>query len=424
MFFHDWIFLIFTGGTLLNALIALNSPKHLILFAFNFLFSLFVGWKAAADPSIIYSKQGPEHARLCSASGYPKSKNFVEDCNMIGSLSAMSSLFPNQRVKSGNQQSELFYKAPASAYEKRLYGLAKSLISSHPATSLIVWVNGNIIFEAYQYGRTDKTKFASFSMQKSLLGQLVGIAIDEGKISSLSDKVTEYYPALADTGWSEVSILQALTMTSAMPADQRGLLVPILFRNQSVTNGLKGLSKPTGKHGVSFRYNDANSLVLGKVIEGAYKQKLAVVLSRKIWSKIGAESDATVLTNNKGEAVSSAFFNARSRDYLRWGLLFLSDGKNFQGEQVISKRWVDEIAGKGELTRTCPMRRGCLPGGFGYSAHNWLLPRSDGYIFMGKYGQEVAIFPKSNTVVVLTGASKDPIMKSMYFREIIAAASR
>lgn len=395
--------------------------KNIIFSTFIFLFS---SSPVISENSIIYSKTGPNHEKFCSGQGYPKSQNYVKDCNMIGSFGDMSSLFPYKKVKKGSQIFELKRTLPSSPRAEALHDIAKKLISDHPASSLLVWSDGGIIFEAYQYGMNEKTLFTSFSMQKSFLGQLIGVALSEGKISSLNDKVTKYYPELAGTGWSEVSVLQALTMTSAMPVDQRGLLVPILYKNMSVTDSLKQYSKATGAHGTSFRYNDANSLVLGRVLENAYGESLATIISKKIWSKIGAESDGTILTNKRGEVVSNAFFNARSRDYLRWGLLLLSKGKNAFGDRVIPEDWVDQISGKGDLTSKCPLRRGCLPGGFGYSAQTWLVPNSDGFLFMGKYGQEVAIFPKSKTVIVMTGASKEPIMKSKYFFALLREAGR
>ena len=379
---------------------------------------------AISENSIIYSKIGPNHEKFCSGQGYPRSRDYVKDCNMIGSFGDMSSLFPHKKIKKGSQIFELKHKLPSSPREEALHNIAKKLISDHPASSLLVWSDGGVIFEAYQYGMNEKTLFTSFSMQKSFLGQLIGVALSEGKISSLNDKVTKYYPELAGTGWSEVSVLQALTMTSAMPVDQRGLLVPILYKNMSVTESLKRYSKATGPHGSSFRYNDANSLVLGKVLENAYGEGLASITSKKIWSKIGAESDGTILTNKRGEVVSNAFFNARSRDYLRWGLLLLSKGKNAFGDQVIPEDWVDQISGKGDLTSKCPLRRGCLPGGFGYSAQTWLAPNSDGFLFMGKYGQEVVIFPSTRTVIVMTGAWKDSIMTSKYFSAILREAGK
>jgi CubicO group peptidase (beta-lactamase class C family) len=398
-----------------------NSRKKII---YSILLFLITSSPAMSEQSIIYSNIGPNHQELCSGQGYPKSRNYINDCNMIGSFGDMSSLFPHTKVKKGREIFELPYKSPSSPKENRLYNIAANLISDHPATSLIIWADGGIIFEAYQYGMNENTLFTSFSMQKSFLGQLIGVALNEGKISSLDDKVTKYYQELTGTGWSDVSLLQALTMTSSMPVDQRGLLVPILFKNMSVTESLRRHSKATGTHGSSFQYNDANSLVLGKVLENAYGESLASITSKKIWSKIGAESDATILTNRRGEAVSNSFFNARSRDYLRWGLLLLSNGKNAFGDQVIPEDWVEQISGKGGLTSKCPLRRGCLPGGFGYSAQTWLAPNSDGFLFMGKYGQEVAIFPKSRTVIVMTGASKDPIMTSKFFSALVREAGQ
>ena len=75
---------------------------------------------------------------------------------------------------------------------------------------------GRLVFERYQYSGVPSDRFASFSMTKSVVAILVGIALDEGRIGSLDDLAEQYLPALSGTVWGRVSIRNLLRMSSGI----------------------------------------------------------------------------------------------------------------------------------------------------------------------------------------------------------------
>jgi len=344
--------------------------------------------------------------RFCKSDSYPKNKKFVEPCFRVGSFTNMESLFPSRKVNRGEKEQALKY-ADERNTDHRIEELIANLENSHPLTSVLLWRNGEVQKEKYYYDRKDTDLFLSFSMHKTLSAMMLGIALDRKLVASLDDPVTKYVGDLSGTLWDEVSIKDTLRMSSGALVDQRSLLVPIIYKNESVISGIKRLSNREFQSGTRFSYNDVNTLVLGLIINKVFKKNYAEAFSEEIWSKIGAENRASMITNKSGEVISNAMFNARVRDYLRLGLLFVNQGKNHLGETILTEGWVDSIFGGGVEAAKCPFGRGCFRSGWGYSYQAWLPPYPDTLAFIGKYHQLIFVSRKTNTVLVVTSAN-DP----------------
>lgn len=69
----------------------------------------------------------------------------------------------------------------------------------NPVTGLLIAKDDEILFERYQYARTDTDRFVSQSMVKSIIGLLLGIAVSEGAIRSVDDVPEAYVPGFRGT---------------------------------------------------------------------------------------------------------------------------------------------------------------------------------------------------------------------------------
>jgi len=87
-------------------------------------------------------------------------------------------------------------------------------MTRNPATGLLVARDGSILVERYQYARTDRDRFTSWSMAKTVTSMLIGIAIGEGRIRSVDDPAATYVPALAGTEYERTSLRHLLQMAS------------------------------------------------------------------------------------------------------------------------------------------------------------------------------------------------------------------
>ena len=75
----------------------------------------------------------------------------------------------------------------------------RTYLSRNPVTGLLIARDDRILFEHYQYGRTDRDRLVSQSMVKSITGLLIGIAIAEGAIKSVDDTAETYVPGFKGT---------------------------------------------------------------------------------------------------------------------------------------------------------------------------------------------------------------------------------
>ena len=159
--------------------------------------------------------------------------------------------------------------------------------------------------------------------------------------------------------------------------------------------------RKAGEPGENWRYVSIDTHVLGMALRGATGQSVSDYMASKLWSKIGVEADAYYTTDGEGAAFVLGGLNMRTRDYARFGRLFLNDG-NWDGEQVISKSWVRE-----STSDLAPPPAPTFERGEHYGYQWWLPPAHDDEFYgIGVYGQYLFIDRKAGVVVVKTSADR------------------
>ena len=289
-------------------------------------------------------------------------------------------------------------------------------LSRNPTTGLLIARGDTIFVERYQYDRTDRHRFASWSMAKTVTAMLIGIAIDEGRIRSVDDLAAAYVPALAGTEYGRTSLRHLLQMSSvvrfnedASPGFATDDVIPFVLDTymQVGPGGVGAVTSFNDRErpaGTKFSYSSVETLVLGLVLARAIGRPIAEYLQEKIWQPIGAEADATWLVDNSGQEATHCCLNAVLRDYARLGLLLAHDG-NWRGRQIIPAAWVLEAT-------TVHMDQphvwpGTATPNEGYGYQTWILP-SERRMFMlwGAHGQRIYVDSRSKLVMVNTAVSK------------------
>lgn len=275
-----------------------------------------------------------------------------------------------------------------------------------------------ILVERYQYGRTDRHRFTSWSMAKTVTAMLVGIAIAEGHIRSVDDPAAAYVPELTGTEYGRTSLRHLLQMSSGVRFREQYTGsddVARLVANTYLLLGAGGASAVTPFNerataaGTKFSYASVETQVLGLVLRGATTRPPAEYLQARIWQLIGAEADATWLVDNSGQEATYCCLNAVLRDYARLGLLLAHDG-NWRGRQVIPAAWVtDATTTRAEQPHLWP---GVATPFFGYGYQTWIVPTwilpGERRMFMlwGVRGQRIYVDPRSKLVMVNTAVHK------------------
>ena len=277
-----------------------------------------------------------------------------------------------------------------------------------------------VILEKYFHGALSRSHFISNSVVKSFISILIGIAVEEGKIKNVNDPVTQYLPYLADSGFREVSIKDLLQMSSGVQWDEEDYLkpgcdfnryVPAWLRGETSLKDLAVSCKTKEKPGERFQYKSIDTEVLGQVLEAATGMPLNKYLEEKLWGKIGAESNAFFCRGKTQPQTPAAVgFNATLRDYGRFGLMVMNNGR-LASQKFIDERWIQDSTTPAGISWQ-PQSAGPndeFSENMGYGYQWWLIPGDD-HVFMalGIYGQAIYINPKRRIVIVQSSAWPNP----------------
>lgn len=265
-------------------------------------------------------------------------------------------------------------------------------------TAFIVLQNDQILTERYFNGSSHEATQTSFSVAKSFVSTLVGIAIEEGYISSLDDPVTDYIPELleVDPRMSDITIRNLVSMSSGLKYTEAGLpwsddartyYAPDL---RQAALSVEVVEVP----GTTFLYNNYNPLLLGMVLERATGMSVSGYLETRLWQPMGAEAAGSWSLDSEASGFEKmeSGINGRAIDFLRFGRLFLNEGRNGD-KQVVPAEWVAEATSRDTSTDPAP----------DYQYFWWIDEAGDGYLAWGNHGQFIYVVPSQDLVVVRMG---------------------
>jgi CubicO group peptidase (beta-lactamase class C family) len=267
--------------------------------------------------------------------------------------------------------------------------------------------NDSIRYEKYWDGFSDTSHTNSFSMGKTFVSILVGIAIQEGKIKSVDQLVGDFIPEFSQGENAKLSIRHLLTMSSGINFDE-DYKSPLAFPAQayygSELQKLLFKYKVTERPGVTFKYLSGNTALLGLVVERATGKHISDYLSEKLWKPMGARMPAYwSLDHADGLEKSYCCFNSNARDFARFGQLYLDNGR-WKGQQLVPEGYVKaslSLTGLHDDDGKPNMR-------YGYSW--WILPQYKGhYVFYarGILGQYIIVIPDLKMVIVRLGKQRE-----------------
>lgn len=172
------------------------------------------------EPGPVFSDSGPDAELYGAADGYPLGTRGAAPQlgKLVGSYSHFDEIYPSRRV--GRARSPWQFKRapePSITYSFGTETLSiADYLKRNPVTGLLIARDDTILYEHYQYARTDSHRFVSQSMAKTLVAMLVGVAVSEGRIKSIDDFVSAYVAGLAGTEYGNTSIRALLNMSSGV----------------------------------------------------------------------------------------------------------------------------------------------------------------------------------------------------------------
>jgi CubicO group peptidase (beta-lactamase class C family) len=357
------------------------------------------------------SPTGPDSALYGQAAGYPVPApatpiDAIQPSQLVGFHSRYEEYRRLRAVPTSATPSPLKRELPELELSYEHNGQVSTIqdyLRRHPVTGLLVARGDAILFEQYQYARTDRHRMLSHSMAKTVLGLLVGAALEDGSIASLEDPVEKYVHELQGTEFGITSIRALLLMSSGIsfaedyrPDDDvsrlaKGLMGP---GAPGSLQTVRQFNQRLAAAGTRFNYSSADSQVLGMVLRQAVGMPLTDYLSKRIWMPLGAEADAGWQVDTTGQELTFCCMVARLRDWARLGLMVAHDGR-WNGQQVVARQWLYEMA-KPDRARNSH-----------YGYQTWVVDESRGQIEMrGILGQFVLVDPVTRLVLVQTAVQR------------------
>ena len=302
--------------------------------------------------------------------------------------------------------------------------LGEALRTSH-TDGIVVMHCGQVVFEWYAHGLAPDTSHLIFSVSKSIAGTLGGILVDCGKLDP-DARVTRYIPEMEGSVYGGgCTIRHILDMSVGVRFDEDYMARDgdiMKYRRSTgweppeagiqpthLRQYLQTLRPDGTPHGHTFHYVSTNTDVLGWVYERACGMSYAKILSHYLWQPMGAQHDAYITVDSRGDARVAGGICATLRDLARFGEMMRNYGIS-DGRQVVPALWIDDIRrngnaeawSRGDLTKVFPNGN--------YRSKWYTIDRGQSpFAAVGIHGQWIYVDPANETVIARVSSQPLPM---------------
>jgi CubicO group peptidase (beta-lactamase class C family) len=286
------------------------------------------------------------------------------------------------------------------------------------AMGVVILHKGDIVFESYPRMK-DHEKIIYWSVAKVLAGTIVRLLEERGLVD-ITEPIETYIPDLAKSSFAGTTVRSFLDHATGMDCDdnyedpescyyQYSMAIGDNVRDETAVDNpydyfINADVARLREQGKEFRYSGANNFILAWLIQEVTGYPFQDIVTREFWQHIGAESDAGFFAYRYGIAVSHGGFQARMRDFARFGLLFTPSASVVTDKEIISEEFLEfaHTGGNPELRRTGEDGRSSHP------AYQWNSIYSHDWLEHGGWGgQGLLISPSRDVVALFTSYSKE-----------------
>lgn len=304
--------------------------------------------------------------------------------------------FDNRVIKKGTPQPWPLHKNYNTVKAtQRLEDVNKEL----GTVAYLIIKNDSLWHESYYDGYGKDSKSNSFSMAKSIVSAAMFKAIEEGKIKSLDQKVSDYFPEFGKGLAAKLTVGDLSSMATGLDWDEKyssafSITTRAYFGDHLEQTMLDvGVTSDPGK---KFDYVSGATQLLAMVIVKATGMHLSDYVSKKFWQPMGAENDALwQLDHENGIEKAYCCIGSNARDFSRFGKLFLHNG-NWNGNQILTGTDIQKM--------TTPRFAQSPQYGYGWWLHNYMGKKI--YYMRGHLGQFVIVIPQDNIIITRLGHIK------------------
>jgi CubicO group peptidase (beta-lactamase class C family) len=286
--------------------------------------------------------------------------------------------------------------------DSKLLGGAAEYMEQVDAMSLVVVRHGKIVLEKYYNGFHVNSRNNVYSVTKSVVSALVGIAVEKQLIPDVEQKAIGYFPEYAkdleDSRKNDITVRHLLTMTPGFCEDLNQWTASKDWLGYAFQLPLKY------KPGETFQYANSATHLLSGILTKVTKQSTLEFAKLQLFEPLGITGEQWG-TDPMDFNTGYANLYLRARDMARFGLLYLHRGE-WEGKQLVPVQWVEDSI---KMQVSFSKKEDPDQSGYGYK---WWVTTGYGpfvYAAKGYGGQNICIIPELDTIVVTT-AIPDSVM--------------
>lgn len=331
--------------------------------------------------------------------------------HIVWSQQHMSELFPSRTISRGGHAEPIGqYKRDLSQVRVPIGDTTISFdeyLDRSSTQGIVILHKGTVIYERYFGEAHEGTRFTTWSVAKSINSTLIGMAIKDGYIKSVNDRLTDYIPELVGTAYEKVTIAQTLQMSSGVAfnedydnpenSDIWAYMGATLIGNAQPANQLAASYPGGAEPGTVFNYNTAEAQVLGWLVKAATGQSPSHYLEAKLWKPLAMNHDATWLLDSWGEdamEMTGCCLNAALRDWARFGE-FILEGGQVDGKSLLPEGWI-QAATTPSADHLKSLTEGQVNRSYQYQ---WWSYDGGRFAAEGVFGQHIFIDPAHDLVI-------------------------
>ena len=275
-------------------------------------------------------------------------------------------------------------------------------IKNSEVHSVLIIRHGYLVEEAYFHPFDKAVRYPMYGVTASFTSSLIAIAMREGLIKSLDQKVLDFFPEYQtnniDPRKKDLTLRNLLTMTAGIESENSSDSGNIIYQFMHSSDWLEfALEAPLVTNiGTEFYYNSINSYILSAIIQKVSGMKSSDFAEKYLFSSIGVNyfdwtaSPELITIGGWGLSLTPI-------DMARFGYLWLKQGK-WMGQQIIPLNYFTQAAG--------PMVSFTNRSGYGFGYQFW-MNSFGGFSARGRHGQYIITLPEQDMVIVFTGGLWD-----------------
>jgi len=266
--------------------------------------------------------------------------------------------------------------------------LVEHALTQNRIDSIMVVRNGYVLLDTYFYPFPEETAHNLHSATKSVIGTLVGIAIDQGLLAGVDvpvvDLLPDAAPAEVDESKAAMTVEDLLTMSSGLHCSDSAMTGSDDWAAYALARPM--LEEP----GTRFSYCDGVSHLLSAILSEVTGMAASEYADEVLFGPLGI-TDYVWPADPQGISYGHSALMLRPADMAKLGYLYLRDGQ-WDGDQIVPASWI-------EAATTTQINANFITEGYGYQ---WWVDDAGYFMAAGAHGQYIIVVPDHDLVVVST----------------------